>query len=121
MYCMSVLVNCTSFDKVEKSLQNIHQLFGSPYVDDDVNTAHEYLCKMISSLRCAEETDFSDNLELNAEEDTDEDTIDKGDEEDVIKSQSRKPFGTYFEQRLKKKAITETKISKNNLLNIFHK
>ncbi len=111
------MVNCTSFGKVEKSLQNIHQLFGSPYVDDDVNTAHEYLCKMISSLRCAEETDFSDSLELNAEEDTDEDTNIKGDEEDLIKSQSRKPF----EQKLKKKAITETKISKNNLLNIFHK
>ena len=97
MYCMSVLVNCTFFNQVEKSLESIHKLFDSPYVDDDVTSAHGYLCKMISCLGIAEDSNSHNNLELN----DDEETIDK-DERDLIKSQSQKPFGTYFEKKIKK-------------------
>ena len=103
MYCMSVLVNCTSLEMMEKSLRAMKFLFNSPFWSKDVQEAVRTINEMLKSIECHEERDESvsdEEDDLDALERDNEDTL--MDEEDQVNKDIQKPFGAYFEQRLRK-------------------
>ena len=123
LYCMSVLVNSTSLDQVEKCLFCIKILVCSPHIDERVIDSHNSLCNMIGSLGCLDDSDSIVNDVLKSDvtsKDDNEDEEDCTEDEEVyVKQLMKKPFGTYFVERLRKVQISE-KIDDDGDVNPFY-
>ena len=91
MYSFSLLVNSSTMEEILLHLSSIKVLFHSEYIDEKVNIAYRTLQQAFTELGVKE---VADDEEL-----PDEDTWAVG--EELERESEPKPFGRYFEERLK--------------------
>ncbi len=101
---MSVLVNCCSLEQLEKCLKGIKFLFNSPFWSKDVARTLTTLRDMVGLLGCPQShADFHKAGGVDAEADSaEEEDVTVEDEDEHVDKTLKKPFGAYFDQRLRK-------------------
>ena len=97
MYSFSLLLNSSTIENLLCHLFSIKALFDSSHVDEQVTQAHSRLCKAFENLG------VHDKIDSNDDNDDDNDFVDASEiwedkQEFIVDS---KPFGRYFEERLK--------------------
>ena len=105
MFTFSVLVNCSSLENLVKVMETCKILFCSKSIDDGVTKSFNRLVKWFGELEDLPLLDNDENEEdlLMEEEDSIEDTLAASNESEKkhVVSTTWKPFGAYFELKLK--------------------
>lgn len=96
MYSFSLLVNSSTIESLLRHLFSIKLLFDSPHIDEQVKQAH---CRLSQAF---ENLGVINNADCDSDDDDDYDDIEEFvDDSGILREADSKPFGRYFEERLK--------------------
>ena len=105
MYTFSVLVNCCSLENLLKVMETCKMLFCSTNIDERVTKSYNKVVQWFSELDglpLLDEEPENEEQDTMEEEESIEDTLaSNGSEEKHVVSTTWKPFGAYFELKLK--------------------